>query len=632
MYKNLITKMTNHFSELGSIIYSKACDYSELYPITKDDIMMYYNLLNSEEASLPKNISKDNHIACCLFYLTKEDEKYKELFLEKFLRTVTFNNLSINDSNFIFIFNIIEFDCTFLKSPKDHLTFLKSLLNAFKNYPTNFENYIVYKYFKGFLKFRLKEYQDTNKEYCEIISETAEIRNPNFFIKYLKLKNSLLKVRLYNITKKSTYPEYLEYWQFMKDLFDEVKKDNKILAIKLGFDLFSSYLKGNNYKKCIPILYEMKKLLKKELLKGTTMKNGIDYYLGICSRLGYVGILQDDKEAIISAIRKIKKSLEIIKYDKNNTKLKDLVTAYTFVLAILEVGLTKRTEYNMITLANDFQRAFIPNIISGTPINYLVNDENKNDVIIDFKVINNMNGEINKSAKNILNNTHNEILKNQNSNSIFLTFIVAIHDKIYRYSQSYATDKNEKMRKFYKNKIKEYSDGAIIIVYKVLDNEPLLNTNYVKSIIIDIYSAYAHVFLYEKNYNQIQKIINSFDDLKRKINIDEKFPALALMNKVKGDYWLLNDKQKDYDASHKYYESALELFEKNNPKIAPVLFNNGCAYFFEKNKQKAKEYLNKCINEYNNVLLQKDIYGFTPDIDNINKNIYHAKMLLNQLS
>ena len=38
------------------------------------------------------------------------------------------------------------------------------------------------------------------------------------------------------------------------------------------------------------------------------------------------------------------------------------------------------------------------------------------------------------------------------------------------------------------------------------------------------------------------------------------------------------------------------LFEKDNPKVAPVLFNNGCVYFFMGNKPKAIEYLNRSIN------------------------------------
>ena len=628
MYTRLITKMTNHFSELGSLIYSKACDYSGLYPISKDDIMMYYNILKSQDITLPEKISRNNHISCCLFYLSKDDASYKDKFLEKFLRTMSINNLPINDENLILVFNIIEFDKTYLNSPKDHILFLYQILRAFSNFPTNFENFIIYKYFRGFLKFRIGEYENTNKEYLEIISELSEVTNPNFFINYLKLRNDLLKVKLYHFSKTSKQEVY-EYYQILKDLYDEVKKTNNILAIRLGFDLFSAYFEGKKYADCIPLLIEMKKLLKKELLKGATLKNGIDYYLAIASRLGYIGILLDNKKAINSALKKIKKTLDIIRYDKNNEKLVNLVKAFTFVQAILEVSLTKRTDFDLKTLAYDFQKCFIPDLNNRSPIGYIVNKENKDSTIIDFKVVNNMNTQITNTAKDILNRCVGDIQKKNFKNSTFLIFISAVHDKVYCNSESYISDSNEKMRKYYKEKIIDYANGALNFIYKLLDDEPLLYTQYVKTMIIEILSAYSHIFIYDKNLDQIRRSINTMDDLKKKLKIEDNMPACALINKIKGDFWLY---KKDFKAAILYYENALKLFENNDPKVPPCMFNLGSAYFFNGNKSKANEYLNRCISEYNNLAMQKNIFDFTPDIESISKKINAAKKLLSQLS
>ena len=115
-------------------------------------------------------------------------------------------------------------------------------------------------------------------------------------IKVILIKNKkdfFLKVKLYHFSKKTSKAAYTEYYQFLKDLFDQVKFVNKTLAIRLGLDLFSAYFEGKSYSETIPLLIEMKKLLKKELLKGSTIKDGIDYYLAISSRLGYMGILLD---------------------------------------------------------------------------------------------------------------------------------------------------------------------------------------------------------------------------------------------------------------------------------------------------------------------------------------------------
>ena len=631
MYTNLINKMVNHFSELGSILYSKACDYSGMYQITKDDIMMYYELLNSEEnISIPENICKNNHLSCCIYYLTKEEPaQYKEIFLSKFIVNISVDNLEINKENLVLIFNIIEFDRTYLDSKKENIQFLYSLLKCFSNFSTDFENYIIFKYFRGFLKFKLGQYDNTNKEYLEIVSEFSDYSNQNFFVKYIKLKNDLLKVKLYHRMKK-TRSDYLEYWEFLKSLYEEVKIINKTLAIKLGLDLFSAYLEGKNYDKCIPLLIEMKKLLKKELLKGTTFSNGLDYYLAVSSRLGYMGILLDNTKAINTAIKKIKKTLDIIKNDKNNEKLTQLTKAYIFILAILEVGITKKTDFNLKTLAFDFQTAFLPDLNNNkSNLNYLINEQNKENIIIDFNVINNMNSEITNCAKSILNKCLIEIQKKNYSNSIFLTFLSAVHDKVHRYSESYISDKSEDMRTFYKTKIMDYTSGVMNFFYKLLDDEPLLYTKFVKNMLLNIFSSYAHIFIYEKNITVLRKIIKTIDDLVKKISIEKDIPSYALIHKIKGDFWFLN---KDYQAAIIYYENAIKLFESNNPKIPTILFNIGCAHFFSGNKPKTIEYLNKSISGFNNILVEKNIFGFNPDFDAINKKINSAKKLLTLLS
>lgn len=628
MYANFIKKMTNHFSELGNLIYSKACDYSELYPITKDDIMMYYKLLTEDDSNIPENISKKNHISCCLYYLTKYNKSYKDVFIDKFLKNMSVKGVEQTNENLTLIFNIIEFDKIYLNSSKDHILFLYQLLRAYGNFPTNFENFIIYKYFRGFLKFRIGEYENTNKEYLEAVSELTECKNQNFYIKYLSLRNSLLKVKLYHFSKKTSKAAYTEYYQFLKDLFDQVKFVNKTLAIRLGLDLFSAYFEGKSYSETIPLLIEMKKLLKKELLKGSTIKDGIDYYLAISSRLGYMGILLDNKNAINSAIKKIKKTLEIIKNDKNE-KLKQMFLTYSFVLAMLEIGLNKKTNFDLKTLAFDFQRSFIPDLGSKSHLNYIINEENKDGIILDFKIINSMNSEIANCAKSILNKCVSELQNKTYQISTFLNFILAVHDKIYCNAESYISDPNEKMRNYYKMKLVDYAKGAYNFIYKLLDEEPLLYTEFVKTLIIDIFSANAHIYIYDKNYEELRILINTMDDLKKKLKIEESTPAFALVNKVKGDFWF---HKMDYKAAILYYEKCLNLLEKNNIKIPPILFNIGCSFFFLGDKNKAKQYLNRCISEYNNIFMEKNDFGYTFHKEVINKKIVETKRLLAYLS
>jgi hypothetical protein len=283
--------------------------------------------------------------------------------------------------------------------------------------------------------------------------------------------------------EKSSDSDFKEYCQFLKDLFNEVKSTNITLTLKLGFDLFLEYFEKKKFEECIPLLTEMKKLLKKELLKGATFKNGIDYYLAISSRLGYIGVLLDDKKVINSAIKKIKKTLDMIKFDKSE-KLVNMTKSYNFVLAILKISLDKKSEYDMKTLTYEFQKSLLPDLHNKSSSSYLINNSNRDDIIINFKVVNNMNREISNTAKNILNNCVTELNKKGEHNSIFLTFLVAVHDKVHCNAQSYISDTNEKMRKYYKTKICEYGNGALNLIYKYYDSEPLLNTKFAKTLLI----------------------------------------------------------------------------------------------------------------------------------------------------
>lgn len=294
------------------------------------------------------------------------------------------------------------------------MLFLYQALKLFSNVETNLESYILFKYFRGYIKFCVGEYENTQKEYMEIISVIADSNSNNFYTKYISLRNDLLKVQLNNRTRleKSSDSDFKEYCQFLKDLFNEVKLTNKSLALKLGFDLFSEYFEKKKFEDCIPLLTEMKKLLKKELLKGASFKNGIDYYLAINSRLGYIGVLLDDKKVINSAIKKIKKTLDIIKFDKSE-KLVNMTKSYNFVLAILKISLDKKAEYDMKSLTYDFQKSLLPDLNSKSPLSYLINNSNRNDIIINFKVVNNMNTQIANTAKAILSNCVSELNKKE---------------------------------------------------------------------------------------------------------------------------------------------------------------------------------------------------------------------------
>ena len=169
MYNNLIAKSINHFGPEGVILYSKSCDYYNINKIKPDDIKMFYELLTSDEFPNNYNLNKKTLMSCCLYYLAKEDENYKKLFLNEVIKKISKND-PLNDTNLILIYNIIEYDKKYLKSKKEKTKFLLDYLEKFSGHKKTVENFLLYKYYRGLLKFNLDQTSDAYKEYLEIIT------------------------------------------------------------------------------------------------------------------------------------------------------------------------------------------------------------------------------------------------------------------------------------------------------------------------------------------------------------------------------------------------------------------------------------------------------------------------------
>ena len=638
MYDDIISKMTTHFSEIGSILYSKAYDFFKKDPISTEEIETYYDLLCSDEI-ISQNINRRNHQMCCLFYLSKDDNNYIDIFVEKYIGSIELNSLEINSENLIMVFNIIEFDKIYLKSNYSSFEFLYTMQKKFANFETDYQNYIIYKYYRGYLKFKLGDKTQANKEYLELLSEVQE--SDNIMMKYIKILNSLLKVQMNSVNLDRTRSEIYENIQFLEDLFTNMSSLNKVISLKLGFELFSAYIEYKEYNKCIKHLLMMKKILKKDILRGSSLKNGIDYYLAIASRIGYIGVLLNDKVLIEKAIKKIKKALELIGKNTDDKKINDLFQAYKFVISILEICLNQKTENNILLLSKEFKRILLPDLKSNAYHNDIVNKDNKESIIINFKIIDNeYQNDIHNCSKSILEKSYKELKERKNVDTTnFIIFLSAYHDKIYRYSERYIAskkdngNKNTNANNDYAAKIKKKFLIVEDIIEKYID-DPFLQTEYAKILIIEIYSAYANILFEEKDDNNLQKIIkNIMDDqksnLRRKLKIDKNISAYGLWLKIKGDYYL---RKKHYDAACASYKEALETLEKNHPKIPLILFNYGCAFYFMKNTKKAIEYLQKSINSFLSQNRGANYFGHYPDKDTIETKIKTAQNLVNALT
>ena len=631
---DIISKIKSHFGDESLLMYSKSCDYYQINPLNREDIEKYYEyLMSNQEIKDENNL---NEISCCLYYLSQNNKNYQEEFISYIIERLDIGNDPINDKNLVLIYNIIEFDEQYLKSDREKLEYLLSYLERFSIFPKSRTNFLLYKYYRGCLKFNLGDYDSANLEYLEFIAGyTDEIimeNKENKYTTFIKLKNDLLNIRISKVTQGD---DIHQTRLFLKNLYDKTKNENQVLSMKIGFELYDIYLKNNKYKECVDILYDMRAILKNRLLTGTKLNSSIDFYLAIVSRIGFIGTLINDKASIEDCIKKISKSLLIFNNYNNSNKEKGIIfkNAYLFLLTTLKIN-NKEEVTNSKEAAVNFKSYFLPDLNKFQKNkfnNFIINESNFYDIVVNLNIINKMDHETKNFWKNEIYipmvNTINQN-KSLQHNSV-MTFILSVHNLINQYSESYCTEQNIDKDK-YKNNIIVLTEKTLKFVKTFCSEEIIFQTEFIKGALINIISSYAHAFLYNKDYNKIKDLINTINDLNKILKFNEQTPNYELLCKLKGDFWLFSS-YKDIKASLSLYEKAINLLPNNHPKKPIILFNMGYCHYLDKNKKKAIEYLNKCINEFNIVENNRSCFEFYNRANVINKKINVAKKMINLL-
>jgi len=638
MYDKLVKKMKSHFGEESLIIYSEHCDFYQINPIKKDDVQIYYDYLMSD--MIPRNQKVINDIACCLYYLSGWNKEYKEKFTSQIIEKLDINDPK-NDDYMILIYNIIEFDKMYFKYEKNQLEYLLAYLERYSTSAKNKTNFLLFKYYRGWLKYRLNDIPTANLEYLEFVSAYSENivqqNMENKYTQFLKLQSDLLNVKLLNYSQGD---DIRQSRIFLKDLYDQTKKLNEYLAIRIGFELYDIYLQENNYHECIDILMNMRTILKKKLLKGDRMNNAIDFYLAIVCRLGYVGVLINNKASIENSLKKLKKSIDM--FDKHNDQNKEKISifknAYSFLLMIIKINNKEKVDEDYQKLiAGNFKKYFLPDLKqfqekkSGGK--FIVNKNNFFNFVVNLEIINNMDYDLETFwTKEIYDPLISTVEKNNPlQQNLVMTFIFSVHNQVKKYSQSYCQAEEDMEKIKYKNNIVELALKVLNYINMYGVDDILFRTQLIKGAIVDIISAYAHVLIYNKEFIQLKGLIQTIDSIEKSFGINDNTPSYELICKVKGDFWLLS-KHRDTKAAIMLYEKGYKLLQSNHPKKPILLFNIAYCHFVNKDKDNALEYLNRCVHEFNNIS-QKNIapdFYYRPNA--INKKITLAKKMINILN
>jgi len=580
-----------HFSEDGLIFFCKSNEYYGNESLKFEEINTIYNSLNSNPQlqNLPNKIC---YQACCLYLLTKYDEKYKNEFCQKIISNLSIKQNPINDTYLFLIFNCIDFDENFIHSDKKRLNFLLKYLERFSNLKKTKENYILYKYYRGILYFRLGDLGETIKESFGIIGTIGDEKDKmTKFIEFIQLKNELFQIKMNEANNDPT--QLKENYNLLKNVYEKVKNVNPFLALKLGFDLFNNLFKQGLYNECISILQQMYQIIKNFERKGIHPKKLLRFSLSIFCRYGFLGLLLANKQFVDFAINEMNNGLLLIKDDRNIKKIMAIFKAYTFALTLIKLNCDIYVELPR-EIANIFIKEFILDKFNNEGRylgdSYCINNQNINQCIINLNSINNnLDLSMNDKSQKIIDYYISKIAspsKNLISHDSVFTFIIGIHDRIRYLSEKYLTDGNQYNQEKFKYQILTNSSYFWNYINGNADSEPLLKTEFFKSIIIKIFSCCSHIYYYNKDFKQIASSINNFDNLSKKLNINENTPSYELVFKVKGDYYFKNN---DYKSSIDCYNKTIRKMNDKNPKKSIVFFNLGVLYYYTGDKNSAIE-------------------------------------------
>ena len=246
MEKNVMRQILVHFGQEGLIFFCKFNEYYRQKPLNFDELICIYNTLESNPQF--QNLENKNcYLSCCLYLLSRYDEKFLKIFSQKIILLLDLRNNPINDTYLYLIYNCIDFDENFMHSDKKKLEYLLKYLEKFSFHKKTKENYLLYKYYRGILQFRLGNIDETLKESMGIILKIEEEKTQNTkYINFIEFKNKLFQIKLME-AKNETY-ELKENYNLLRDVYEKAKNDNPFLALKLGFSIYSNLYKQNLYR------------------------------------------------------------------------------------------------------------------------------------------------------------------------------------------------------------------------------------------------------------------------------------------------------------------------------------------------------------------------------------------------
>ncbi len=572
--------------------------------LRKEDFDQLFEVFQMER-NINLNTSKKNSLLLCVLYYEYDDNKEAQKMLKELLSNYTSlcQGGTIEDALHL-LFNVIEIEIKIRLKDETSLKLLYNELAKYSEREKKFEDYLLLKHYFSYLKFLLKEYDQTNNYTTDIIADIDEQKKSglNNIVKYIRIRNVLLKVKTLEITDPERNNK--DIISHLDCLFSLTKNTKEDFAICVGIKMLTLQSKEIvSYEDCIKLIEEMLNILKRETLFGKSHKNILDQYLYLSGLLGYYNAINDDFEGVLKISKKIDKYLVNVKEIMSNIDMnkneKNIINDNSQINKENE----EKVGYDNLYKQYQFFNTMLKSSVNFNNSSQIKESQNN---IKDFKNLNNKNEtdllnvcileqdniKMSQKFKNMEDQFKDWINKgiNLNNDKIILCYFY-LYNQISALTKKVIEEKNENIRK---ESIKEARNFANQIIQNTgiqVENrrneflKKVFRLPFFKNLFNRLFYVQIYSYFLEGKYDEC---LNKFQEYELyKIQYELETPrSNAFMSKIKGDCYF---KKKNYEKAEEIYNSILGI-QTNDPMIH---FNLGLSSYFNNKIAKAVAELEK---------------------------------------
>ena len=585
-----INNALNKIGKDGLIVNLKANNFYEGEEnLSKEDFDQLFEVYKSNiNINLP-SATKNNLFLCVLYYEYNHNDEAKKILHEKLMN---YDNILFNEENqedqLHILFNIIEIEIKIRKKDEKELKLLYNKLLE-KNCGKNLGDYILQKHYFAYLKFLLYNYKDTEQFTNDIISTIDENKSlvKNNIIEYIRIRNVLLKVKMLEIINPEKNNK--DIISHLECLFNMTKNTKEDFAICVGIKMLSLQSKEIvSFEECIKLIQEMLNILKRETLFGKSHKNILEQYLYLSGLLGYYNSIKNDSDGVIKASKKIDKYLtnvqDIIKNNEKNIQYDNLYNQYNYYNIMLKSSININNINNNSSAIKESQASFKKmsenNKIQQNEMDLLnLCILEKDDLKMSTKF---------KSMEDLFQKWAMQKIELKSDKIILMYFY--LYNQVSSLTKKILEELNSENIKQVRKFVTDIIDmtGKQVVDQKNEFMKKIFQLPFFKNLFNRLYYVKLFTFFLEGKY---QECLNNFSDYKlAKIQYELETPkSNEYMKKIEADCFF---KLKKYKQAEESYDKIIAM-GSSDPFVH---FNLGITAFFNDNKQKAIEELEKADN------------------------------------